>query len=154
MSERKKRKKIKLKKTRGGAQQYGSEENFRRLADKLFDEFRADPLGDPDILEKKALLRAGEYGASKYDDEVGLEKILMDFARKEAKERRSKPVKKKEGGLIGGQKKLDKNKDGKISGADFKMMKKDGKVKKMKGGGAVCRGGGAAVSGLKFSGVR
>ena len=26
--------------------------------------------------------------------------------------------------LKGGQKKLDKNKDGKISGADFKMMKK------------------------------
>ena len=60
----------------------------------------------------------------------------------------------KEGGLIGGQKKLDKNKDGKISGADFKMMKKGGKVKKMRGGGQVCRGGGAAVSGTKFSGVR
>ena len=52
------------------------------------------------------------------------------------------------------QKKLDKNKDGKISGADFKMMKKGGKVKKMRGGGQVCRGGGAAVSGTKFSGVR
>ena len=33
-------------------------------------------------------------------------------------------------------------------------MKKGGRVKKMKGGGAVCRGGGAAVSGMKFSGVR
>ena len=32
----------------------------------------------------------------------------------------------KNGGLKGGQKKLDKNKDGKISGADFKMMKKGG----------------------------
>jgi hypothetical protein len=30
----------------------------------------------------------------------------------------------KSGGLVGGQKKLDKNKDGKITGADFKMMKK------------------------------
>ena len=28
--------------------------------------------------------------------------------------------------LKGGQKKLDKNKDGKISGEDFKMMKKPG----------------------------
>ena len=58
------------------------------------------------------------------------------------------------GGLVGGQKKLDKNKDGKISGADFKMMKKGGKVKKMKGGGQVCRGGGAAMSGTRFSGVK
>ena len=32
--------------------------------------------------------------------------------------------------LVGGQKKLDKNKDGKISGADFKMMKKGGSAKK------------------------
>ena len=31
--------------------------------------------------------------------------------------------------LKGGQKKLDKNKDGKISGADFKLMKKGGRVK-------------------------
>jgi hypothetical protein len=29
----------------------------------------------------------------------------------------------KKGGLTGGQKKLDKNKDGKITGEDFKMMK-------------------------------
>jgi len=28
------------------------------------------------------------------------------------------------GKLVGGQKKLDKNKDGKISGKDFKMMRK------------------------------
>ena len=32
------------------------------------------------------------------------------------------------GALHGGQKKLDKNKDGKISGTDFKMMHKGGKV--------------------------
>mgnify|MGYP003154596751 CR=1 FL=1 len=34
--------------------------------------------------------------------------------------------------LVGGQKKLDKNKDGRISGADFKMMKKGGSAKKKK----------------------
>ena len=34
--------------------------------------------------------------------------------------------------LVGGQKKLDKNKDGRISGADFKMMKKGGKKKSTK----------------------
>ena len=41
--------------------------------------------------------------------------------------------------LKGGQKKLDKNKDGKLSGADFKMMKRGGKVvpKKMKNGGGL-----------------
>ena len=52
------------------------------------------------------------------------------------------------------QKKLDKNKDNKISGADFKMMEKGGAVKKMKSGGAVCRGAGAAIKGTRFSGVR
>ena len=35
-----------------------------------------------------------------------------------------KPVELKTGGLTGGQVKLDKNKDGKISGEDFKMMKR------------------------------
>lgn len=31
------------------------------------------------------------------------------------------------GGMVGNQKKLDKNKDGKITGADFKMIKKSKK---------------------------
>jgi len=44
---------------------------------------------------------------------------------------------KKDGGLIGGQTKLDKNKDGKISGADFKMMNHGGEV--------MCRGNGIAT---------
>ena len=48
----------------------------------------------------------------------------------------SSPASMAKGGLTGGQKKLDKNKDGKISGADFKMMKKGGKVRMYnKGGG-------------------
>lgn len=42
------------------------------------------------------------------------------------------PTKKKMGGLTGGQKKIDANKDGKISGEDFKLLRK----KKMKMGGA------------------
>ena len=41
----------------------------------------------------------------------------------------------KNGNLVGGQKKLDKNKDGKISGDDFAMMNKGGRVKKSMGGG-------------------
>lgn len=44
----------------------------------------------------------------------------------------------KKGGLIGGQKKLDANKDGKISGDDFKILK--AKNNKMKGGGIAIRG--------------
>ena len=44
---------------------------------------------------------------------------------------------KKAGGLIGGQTKLDKNNDGKISGADFKMMNHGGEV--------MCRGNGIAT---------
>ena len=47
--------------------------------------------------------------------------------------------------LKGGQKKLDMNKDGKISGDDFKMMKKSG--------GGLIRGTGAAVRGTNFKGV-
>jgi len=42
-----------------------------------------------------------------------------------------KRVKAQDGTLIGGQKKLDKNNDGKISGKDFAMMKR----KKAMGGG-------------------
>ena len=42
--------------------------------------------------------------------------------------------------LKGKQSKMDKNKDGKISGADFKMMNVGGKVK--------IRGTGAATKGL------
>ena len=38
------------------------------------------------------------------------------------------------GKLVGGQKELDKNKDGKISGPDFAMMNKGGRAGKMGGG--------------------
>ena len=57
--------------------------------------------------------------------------------------------------LKGGQKKLDKNKDGKISGEDFEIlrnMKFGGPVKpvKMGAGGGVCKGMGIARAGGKF----
>jgi len=73
--------------------------------------------------------------------------------------RGGKVKKMKDGGLVGGQVKLDKNKDGQISGADFKMMEDGGAVRKKKSkskksGGAVCRGAGAAIKGTRFSGVR
>ena len=50
--------------------------------------------------------------------------------------------------LKGKQSKMDKNKDGKISGADFKMMKDGGKVGYSKGGKVKVRGTGAAIKGL------
>lgn len=52
--------------------------------------------------------------------------------------------------LKGKQSKLDKNKDGKISGSDFKMMKGGGMAKKgyAKGGKVKIRGTGAATKGL------
>lgn len=131
----KKKKNIELKKTRGGAFQYGSEEDFAKAAEMLDKKFMKDTLADPDILEKKNMLQAGEYAASGYDTGGNLERQQQGFAKEKAKKRRAKkPVKKESGGLIGGQKKLDKNKDGKISGEDFKMMNHGGVVMPGRGG--------------------
>tara|TARA_R100000988_G_C3938424_1_gene134968 strand:- start:497 stop:700 length:204 start_codon:yes stop_codon:yes gene_type:complete len=47
--------------------------------------------------------------------------------------------------LVGKQTKLDKNKDGKISGEDFKMMKKGGRVAKKTGGRVKKMGGGSMM---------
>jgi hypothetical protein len=67
------------------------------------------------------------------------------------------------GALKGGQKKLDRNKDGKISGDDFKMMKKKGGgMMKKKGyamGGmmkkkGMAKGGKVRGSGIARQGVR
>lgn len=56
--------------------------------------------------------------------------------------------------LVGGQKKLDKNKDGRISGEDFKLLRAEpmklGGVVKMGAGGGVCKGMGIARAGGKF----
>ena len=49
------------------------------------------------------------------------------------------------GGLVGGQTKLDMNKDGMITRQDFKMMPKK---KKMGGGKVYRRGGGRALRGM------
>ncbi len=86
--------------------------------------------------------------------------VMPGMGRSAAKiARRMQPQKMEAGGaaLVGGQKKLDKNKDGKISGADFRMMEEGGeaKVKKRKKSkGNMCRGGGAALRGTKFSGTK
>ena len=56
------------------------------------------------------------------------------------------------GALKGGQNKLDKNKDGKISGDDFKMMKKKGGGMMKKKGYA--KGGKIRGAGIARQGVR
>ena len=152
------RKKIKLKKTRGGAQQYErSKGDFKRQVDDLFYKFMANPSGDPDFSEKRVRLKAGMYGASEYLDDSGeLEELLMGFAKEDAKERRSRPVNKKEGGAAF----PDLTGDGKVTKKDIlrgrgvKGFKNGGKVRGYGKGGGVCRGGGAAISGTKFSGVK
>ena len=65
-----------------------------------------------------------------------------------------KMVKKKmmsKGKLVGGQAKLDKNSDGKISGEDFKMMYGGGMTKKKKGyaKGGMMKKKGMARGGMK-----
>ncbi len=101
-------------------------------------------------MDRAGMLEALEAGEMGMMSDADLARLRRDLGMKSGGE-----VKKMEaGGLVGGQKKLDKNKDGKISGADFKMMEKGGAVKKMKSGGAVCRGAGAAIKGTRFSGVR
>ena len=86
-----------------------------------------------------------------------LESAGVRMKKKVQKKKYGGSVKKyADGGLVGGQHKLDKNKDGKISGEDFRMMEYGGAVKKMRYGGKVgeCRGGGAAVAGTKYSGCK
>jgi len=79
-------------------------------------------------IEVQKIMDKGKTG---YDDIS-----VKDLAKKEGSF--------KKGGLIGGQKKLDANKDGKISGDDFKILK--AKKNKMKGGGI-------AIKGTNFKGV-
>ena len=106
-------------------------------------------------MDRASMLEALEFGEMGMMTPSELKRLREQLGLKRGGE-----VQKMEaGGLVGGQVKLDKNKDGKISGVDFKMMEKGGAVKKKKGkskksSGAVCRGAGAAVKGTRFSGVR
>ena len=71
--------------------------------------------------EKKQDKKKKPKGSSKLD-------IFKSYGKYDGK-----PVELKTGGLTGNQHKLDKNKDGKISGEDFKMMKKKNKKSHSKG---------------------
>jgi hypothetical protein len=118
-----------------------------------------------DLLEAAGFLAAPEAQKKRIEDALAEAMTTDPIPRpkmrpKKIMKPKRRPEEMENGGLAGGQKKLDKNKDGKISGEDFRILRgekkstKGTKVKKMQGGGQVCRGGGAAVSGTKFSGVR
>jgi len=85
----------------------------------------------------KAVIEAMNYGRPRgtvYIDDTGEERMPeSDF---------------KDGGLVGNQSKLDKNNDGQISGADFKMMKNGGRVK-VKG---MAKGGRVKAKGMAMGG--
>lgn len=156
------RNKIKLKKTRGGAHQYGSGDDFEKHYDSLFNKFIYDKgsLSDPDILEKMSRLSAGKYATRNYDDDGRFEKQQMEFANERAKERKKKPVNKKYGG------KVTKMKEGGRVPSKYKGFSKlpenvqrqmdSGLAEKYEYGGKVggCRGGGAAIKGTKFTGCK
>ena len=114
----------------------------------------------PDADRQRAMDRASMLEALEAAEMGMMSDAEAARLRKQLGMKRGGKVKKmKDGGLVGGQVNLDKNKDGKISGADFKMMENGGavrkkKVKSKKSGGAVCRGAGAAIKGTRFSGVR
>ena len=98
--------------------------------------------GRPDINVKSLLSALGE------NDKRGLNKLLnkqnrIDLANDEEEVMKmpyaygGKMKVMKKGGLVGGQKKLDKNNDGKITGEDFKMLRSmmgGGKMEYMDGG--------------------
>ena len=128
---------------------FGRKAAIESAIDKILKEDRQSSM------DRASMLEALEFGEMGMMTPSELKRLREQLGLK----RGGEVQKMEDGGLVGGQVKLDKNKDGKISGADFKMMKKGGAVRKKKGkskksGGAVCRGAGAAVKGTRFSGVR
>ena len=132
-------------------------EKFLKLEKQLYDEIDGKVSGSSrDSLKRMDKLR------SQIREILPLVNQKKDGGLAEAidKVKKEDVVKMEAGGdpanpLKGGQKKLDKNKDGKISGEDFEIlrnMKFGGSVKpvKMGGGGNVCKGMGIARAGGKF----
>ncbi len=83
-----------LKKTRGGAYQYGGK-NARKSYNVLFRKFLNNASSDPNIIEKMERLDAAHYASTGHDETGRLEKQMIGFAQRSAAERRKKPVKKK-----------------------------------------------------------
>ena len=128
---------------------FGRKAAIESAIDKILKEDRQSSM------DRASMLEALEFGEMGMMTPSELKRL-----RKQLGLKRGGEVQKMEaGGLVGGQVKLDKNKDGQISGVDFKMMEYGGAVMKKKGkskksGGAVCRGAGAAIKGTRVSGVR
>ena len=108
-----KRKPITLKKTRGGAYQYGGE-NARKFEDLLFKKFLNNSNSDSNMIEKMERLDAAHYASTGHDETGKLEKLMMGFAQEEANERRKKskakkpkkrPTPFKDGGVVKSRKK-------------------------------------------------
>ena len=131
----------------------------KRIEDALAEAMTTDPIPRPKmrpkkVMKPKTILRSKKISVS---DEPDTPRQLIDDMARDAAANKFAVQNFEEGGLIGGQVKLDKNKDGKISGADFKMMEDGGEVKgkkRKKSKGNMCRGGGAALRGTKFSGTK
>ena len=128
---------------------FGRKAAIESAIDKILKEDRQSSM------DRASMLEALEFGEMGMMTPSELKRLREQLGLK----RGGEVQKMEDGGLVGGQVKLDKNKDGQISGVDFKMMEYGGAVMKKKGkskksGGAVCRGAGAAIKGTRFSGVR
>ena len=138
----------------------------KRIEDALAEAMTTDPIPRPKmrpkkVMKPKTILRSKKISVP---DEPSAQRPLYDdsfeFPRDAAANKfavqnfeeggEAKMVPKKYKGFS----KLPEKVQKKISPDLASKYEKGGKVKKMRGGGQVCRGGGAAVSGTKFSGVR
>ena len=136
----------------------------KRIEDALAEAMTTDPIPRPKmrpkkVMKPKTILRSKKISVP---DEPSAQRPLYDDSFEFPRDAAANKFATQNFGsggaaLVGGQVKLDKNKDGKISGADFRMMEEGGeaKVKKRKKSkGNMCRGGGAALRGTNFSGTK
>ena len=116
-----------------------------------------------DLLEAAGFLAAPEAQKKRIEDALAEAMTTDPIPRpkmrpKKLTKPKRRPQEMEEGGKVPnkykGFSKLPEEVQEKISPDLASKYEKGGKVKKMMGGGQVCRGGGAAVSGTKFSGVR
>ena len=122
---------------------------------------------NPDLIDAVRVIEINERPEKEAKKFEGRRKFLKKIVGKKdgglaaaiEKVKKEDAVKMQGGGdptkkLVGGQKKLDKNKDGRISGEDFKLLRAEpmklGGVVKMTKGGGVCKGMGIARAGGKF----
>lgn len=135
----------------------------KRIEDALAEAMTTDPTPRPKmrpkkVMKPKTILRSKKISVP---DEPDTPRQLIDDMARDAAANKFAVQNFEEGGeakmvpkKYKGFSKLPEKVQKKISPDLASKYEKGGKVKKMRGGGQVCRGGGAAVSGTKFSGVR